>query len=360
MSIAMLLLDAMIRFPTITLLILMGVLCWRDSKASQQCAIIAALTLSLGTMLLNTAPEILRPPEPAFTVMRIIDIPNIVLLWWFGLTLFDDEFRLGKLEWGVLCGVFAVVLSMRIIDMTGATDIPVALTITNRVLSFGMMAHLLWKAVSGRQDDLIEARRKIRLYFTIALALSCLIVVGAETYVSEIVGNTSDPQWLSTTRVAIIAPVVIWSALWFFQFRPELLKFEAVTKPTPKPAQVHPKDAATLTRLKAAMEQDSLHREHGLGIGDLAKRINVPEHQLRALINKGLGYRNFSAFLNTYRLAEAKATLSDAEQARTPILTIAMDAGYASLATFNRAFKSAEGVTPSEFRAAALASSSQN
>ena len=99
------------------------------------------------------------------------------------------------------------------------------------------------------------------------------------------------------------------------------------------------------------MEDEKLYRELGLGIGNLATKLNVPELQLRALINKGLGYRNFAAFLNQYRLAEAKAVLADPEQARTPILTIAMDAVYASFATFNRAFKSEENSPPSAFRA---------
>ncbi|MEL6323951.1 MAG: helix-turn-helix domain-containing protein, partial [Pseudomonadota bacterium] len=85
-----------------------------------------------------------------------------------------------------------------------------------------------------------------------------------------------------------------------------------------------------------------------------ATRLSVPEHQLRGLINQGMGFRNFSAFLNHYRLADAKTALADPEQARTPILTIALDAGYASLATFNRAFRTSEGQTPSEFRTNAL------
>ena len=57
---------------------------------------------------------------------------------------------------------------------------------------------------------------------------------------------------------------------------------------------------------------------------------------------------------------EAKAALASPEQARIPILTIAMDVGYASLATFNRAFKSEEGITPSAYRADALEKAVQN
>ena len=59
---------------------------------------------------------------------------------------------------------------------------------------------------------------------------------------------------------------------------------------------------------------------------------------------------NFSAFINSYRLAEAEAALSDPAQAEVPVLTIALYAGFSSLGPFNRAFKAETGMTPSEFR----------
>jgi AraC-like DNA-binding protein len=40
-----------------------------------------------------------------------------------------------------------------------------------------------------------------------------------------------------------------------------------------------------------------------------------------------------------------------------PVLTIALDAGFQSIGPFNRAFKAATGVTPTEFRRQALADS---
>ena len=54
--------------------------------------------------------------------------------------------------------------------------------------------------------------------------------------------------------------------------------------------------------------------------------------------------------LNDFRIAEAQAALADPEQRGVPILTIALDAGFGSLAPFNRAFRLAHGCTPSEFR----------
>jgi AraC-like DNA-binding protein len=87
--------------------------------------------------------------------------------------------------------------------------------------------------------------------------------------------------------------------------------------------------------------------------------MRTPEHRLRRLINQRLGHRNFSAFLNQWRLADARAALADPTQRAVPISTIALDAGFASLGPFNRAFKAETGLTPSEFRARALARASE-
>jgi hypothetical protein len=37
----------------------------------------------------------------------------------------------------------------------------------------------------------------------------------------------------------------------------------------------------------------------------LSAKLSVPEYRLRRLINQKLGHRNFSAFVNGYRLSEA-------------------------------------------------------
>ena len=108
------------------------------------------------------------------------------------------------------------------------------------------------------------------------------------------------------------------------------------------------------------MDNDETYTEMGLTIRNLAERLKTPEHRLRLMINKGLGHRNFSAFLNTFRIKAAKAALSDPENARLPVITIAMDVGFASLSPFNRAFKAAEGLTPTEYRQATLERADQN
>ena len=71
---------------------------------------------------------------------------------------------------------------------------------------------------------------------------------------------------------------------------------------------------------------------------------------MRKMINGSMGYRNFNQFLNQFRIQEATRRLIDRDTRRLPVLTIAIDVGYASLAPFNKAFKTMHGVTPTEYR----------
>jgi len=125
----------------------------------------------------------------------------------------------------------------------------------------------------------------------------------------------------------------------------------------PEPTQVDPQEQALLDALRRVMEEDKVYRQDGFNIAVLAARLGTAEYRLRRLINRRLGHRNFSTFVNGYRLAEAKAALADPGQAEVPILTIALDTGFQSIGPFNRTFKAETGMTPSEFRRVRLAAS---
>ena len=351
----MLLVDVLIRYSTVTLFLLLVTLAIRDGRHVQQARLVIYLGISLSCMLLTTAPPELAIPNPIFTVLRLIAIPNLALLWWLGLSLFDDDFRLGRLEWGGLALFSALVLPAILEEFGILAYYPPILHISIQAVSVTMLCHLIWTALSGRNDDLVESRRKARLWFALGLAAAALA-----TATAEIITLGNNPPWLSLMRAAVALPLVLWGLLWFTRFDAEAMRFRSVSKPQLITPSIDPRDAVSHSRLVSAMEEDHLYTEHGLTISKLSDKIAVPEHQLRALINNGLGYRNFAAFLNNYRLAYAKGVLSDPEQARLPVLTIAMDAGYASLATFNRAFKSTEGKTPTDFRRAALAAPAQS
>ncbi|MEO0451690.1 MAG: helix-turn-helix domain-containing protein [Pseudomonadota bacterium] len=352
--------DSIIRYPAVTLLVLLALLAIRDARHLVQGRIVIVLGLTLGSMLLSTAPPETRPPSPLYEGLRLIDTANVVFVWWFSLSIFQDDFKLRTFHWLTLGAYLGIAMPARVVYLYGDFDLPFIFEVAVRTISIGMVAHLLWVALSGLRDDLIEVRRKTRLWYAIAMSVATALVVLGEMFYTSLTGDNSDPPSLSLIRSAIILPPILIGAFLYLGLKQEALLFERQREMAPLEPRIDLKDRATHTRLVALMGEEKLYREHGLGIGNLASKLSVPEHQLRALINKGLGYRNFAAFLNQYRLAEAKAALADPEQARTPILTIAMDVGYASLATFNRAFKTEEGLTPSAYRSEALTSAAQS
>ena len=105
-----------------------------------------------------------------------------------------------------------------------------------------------------------------------------------------------------------------------------------------------------VAEIRELMEEQHLYTQHGLTINELAQRLKEREYRVRKVINGTMGYRNFSQFLNHLRVGDAANRLSDPGKRRLPVLTIALDVGYSSLAPFNRAFKATYGVTPTEYR----------
>lgn len=223
-----------------------------------------------------------------------------------------------------------------------------AMSLVARIVSLLVVMHAVWMALRGRPDDLVENRRAFRWFFVIVISLQVAAVLVAEI----LLGGGEPPWWLSLTNIVIIELLTVGLAVPLLRPNSDFFEPEQGSD-TERRAQEASGLGATerIYRQKLLdLMDDGYYRETGLTIPMLAAKLDYPEHQLRRLINGHLGYRNFSAFLNRYRIDEAKRQLADPEKARTPILTIALDLGYASLGPFNRAFKLHTGMTPSEYR----------
>ena len=91
------------------------------------------------------------------------------------------------------------------------------------------------------------------------------------------------------------------------------------------------------------MTHDAAYRDATIAIAPLAARLGVTEKKLRELINGRLGFRNFSSYVNAFRVEEVRRRLLDTRQDEVPILTMALEAGFGSIVAFNRAFKDSYG-----------------
>jgi AraC-like DNA-binding protein len=211
-----------------------------------------------------------------------------------------------------------------------------------------------WRIVAGLRGDLVERRRRLRPL----LAVLAVLYAGGVVLMNTL-GGGERPAVASSRIVeaAILAGLAAAFALLTLRAGQALAGPMVAGASGPSPDEASPASATVddqedvlLARLRRLMEEDKVYRQEGFGMGALVAALKVPEYRLRRLINQRLGHRNFSSFVNGYRLAEATAALADPNQADVPILTIALDAGFQSIGPFNRAFKAHTGMTPTAYR----------
>ncbi len=270
------------------------------------------------------------------------------LFWLFAKAWFNDETRLRMRDMALV--VFSVANAL-LLQMTFAEKPPV-FYVSGTIFRIGMLGFAaagLWEAWRGREGDLVEGRRRLRLRMIGAVGATVVLIAIIEVAVQQ----AGAPHWLNTlVGIGIVFLVFGFCSAMFATRQTDLFGTPVrATDPAPSPVR---DDDPLAARLLAHMTSAMPHRDETLTIAKLAAQLGDPEYRLRRIVNGALGHRNFAAFLNGYRLAEVKAALADHDQREVPILTIALDAGFGSLGPFNRAFRETEGMTPSAWRAERL------
>ncbi len=108
-----------------------------------------------------------------------------------------------------------------------------------------------------------------------------------------------------------------------------------------------------LVLVRATIEEDKSYLNSNLTIQDIASQTKLSTKIISQVINEQLKL-NFSAFINTYRIEEAKRRLVTEDFRQFTIASIAYDCGFNSISSFNTTFKALTKQTPSQFRKAFL------
>ncbi len=343
-------LELMARGGTIALLALWSWLLWRDHRDMLAARTAMAMNLGIASYVFVTSGWTERQDLPGL-IIPLLARSTPGLFWLFARTWFNDRTRLAPLD---VMLVAASTINAAVIHFTFEGKTP-AFYISGVLFRFSMLAFGmagLWEAWRGRDGDLIEARRRLRLGIVGAVGLYVLVIGFAEMAVYQANAPISVIGMIGASTAFITLAL---SAAMFASRKADLYGTPVSTSATM--AQRVIDDGPLGARLLALMDNEKAHRDEQLTIAGLAHRLGEQEYRLRRLINGTLGHRNFAQFLNGYRLAEVKQALSDPAQREVPILTIALDAGFGSLGPFNRAFRDAEGMTPREYRALTLADS---
>lgn len=308
--------------------------------------------------------------QPAMRALPIIELLGLMaiaapaVLWVIARYLFEDERRVHPLAWILIVSYMSLRFAGQLLYDSGperASFAFIFLFFLPQLIMLTLACHVVYMACRGRESDLVELRRQLRVPFAIGMGSIVGLIIGAGFF-------WDGSQQTDSLYFFLMFLLILFINLGMFQIHkdaPDLIH-SVGEQPTPTvqgaaanagaadaemaTAQISRHDQIMIDRVLKAMKQERLYAESGLTIGDLAARVSVQEYRLRKLINQSLHYRNFNQFLNRYRIEEAARRLLDPDEEHIPISSIALDVGYASLSSFNKAFKEIHGVTPSVYR----------
>ncbi|KAA9349608.1 helix-turn-helix domain-containing protein [Larkinella humicola] len=196
-----------------------------------------------------------------------------------------------------------------------------------------------------------------RWFRNFLLALALMVTIDFSMTVLDLWLNLSFWQdwWNNLAGVVLIYYVSITGYGQRQPSRPLAFVESAPALPDLVPAEPQKPVSAELAevyqRLLTLMHTEKPYLDAELSLADLARRMKLNATILSQTINSE-GGKNFNDFINAYRIDEFKRAVLLPANAHLSLLGVALDCGFNSKATFNRAFKKLTDQSPGEYVAA--------
>lgn len=96
------------------------------------------------------------------------------------------------------------------------------------------------------------------------------------------------------------------------------------------------------------LNQDKIYKESGINLDLLSEKLGTSRHNTSQVINEHFNM-NFYELMNKYRIDEAVHLIKNEKDSNLNIIDIAYKVGFNNKVTFNKSFKKALSVTPSQY-----------
>lgn len=342
--------DVIVRIAGATLLLAATIVLSMQNDRRDRLFFLPLALCLCGFLAGNTPDATLRLSGLAGHVGYVLSGFGAVFLWWFCLSVFDRAFRPRGLV--LSAGLAWIVIAAADRGLFGEVLRDFGLSRVLIVLGLGMVAHLAWRLVRDRPGDLVEGRREARVLVAVLLAGQLL----ADLITDIVMGFDWQPQAFSILQNTALLAFTGW--LLHLRLaslgRLEPLPAEARAVPASDGAARSADEDRLTARLRVLVEVDRVHLDPGLTFDRFVSLMGAPDRTVRRLINHQLGYDHFRTFLNAHRMTEARRRLSHPAHRHDKLIAVAMDSGFASLASFNRVFRDAQSCSPGAYRNAAF------
>lgn len=260
------------------------------------------------------------------TVLLIVQIINITktpsIFFWFVLCLVPISYISAEYL-GVLYGSEAIWLHINGV-ITGALSLLILWFNRDRL-------HGLYKKKEGQE----------RFWLVITLLILNVAILSINLLQVNQIVSVLDADMIRTILGISFVYVASTSLLRIY---PQAVHI--VSKSGRNDASLSKTDIETALKIEALLYTDKVYQEASYGRSDMAQELSLNEANLSKIVSLYFK-KSVPQLLNELRVAEAKVFLVETEES---IAAVSEEAGFNSLATFNRVFKGIEGVSPSEYR----------
>lgn len=332
--------DPALRIVTVTLLLFTALGVIRHPHPWRWTVCFVLFAVSLSAFVINNSAGVLTPQGTWWFITWFLVKMLVLFAWWLIQCSFSDGFRFDAFT----LGIGAIWLGVAILSMwrvQSGLDGPV--DYASSILVVSLMLHSVWVLMSGREDDLRLRRRDVRLWLPLALIGLLLIDVGVD-YTLGFEWHPAAFLYAQNTAIFLLVSALAIT----------MTKIDGNFLASGPSEKLREREASKLSqngqRIDDMMHKEKMFLKSDLKLSNIVTRLPISEASTRKLIHAEFGCDHFRTFINRYRIQYAVSLLSDPERCDDKLIAIAFDSGFASMASFQRAFKRETGITPSSWR----------
>lgn len=199
---------------------------------------------------------------------------------------------------------------------------------------------LIWSKRNWLDGLLVRKNGKERWWLII-----CLLVMNIGLLILNLmaVNNVMESHIFEIIRIIIGISFAYIASTSLFRIYPQT---GIIPIGVSKDNYLSPDEIEFALKVENLLNLEKVYQEPAYGRADMAKELSITESALSKIVNIYFE-KSVPQLLNEHRVDEAKILLLETQ---ADITTICSEAGFNSIATFNRVFKEIEGISPTQYR----------
>ncbi|GAA4275076.1 helix-turn-helix transcriptional regulator [Aquimarina gracilis] len=290
--------------------------------------VLLGLTIRIGKSIFHNYIEV----DPRIRNVAIATILAVgPFLWFYGKALFEKQQTFSNKQYLHLIPFGLFVLLSPIIPNRGDTASYIAYGLV--FVHLGIYLGVCWNYIFKVKDQITP--QLLQWYRNIVVGVSVVWVL----YVGILL------RWIPFYILGAISFSFLMYLFTYLLLKRHVFALEKYSNSTIDRLT----SKKVLKKAKKLLVEDEIFLQNDVSLNNVAKQLEVTPRELSQVINEN-EQKNFSEFVNHYRIQKAKALLVDPKYVNEKIATIAYDCGFGNVTSFNLVFKAETEITPSQYR----------